>query len=287
MGIVTGLPPISLQPSPNFTPPVSERLVPSVTPTAPVPPAAAVDTATEDPSNPSTPATNGEQLEQTAARQSAEQQQEALVQAQEQQELTRLRARDREVRAHEQAHAAAGGQFACAPQFQFARGPDGKRYAVAGEVSIRLPGGSTDPQTLIAQLQTVRRAALAPANPSPQDLQVAASAQRGVAQARGQLREIAAAERNAAAAEARARQDAQAASTRRNRQEVLVAEPVNLSSRAAVSASGVPVTKVLKAFKKAEALTLDQPVLELNRNGRIIAAVGESARRGDILNIAL
>ena len=189
MGIVTGLPPISLQPSPNFTPPVSERLVPSVTPTAPVTPAAAVDTATEDPSNPSTPATNGEQLEQTAARQSAEQQQEALVQAQEQQELTRLRARDREVRAHEQAHAAVGGQFAGSPQYEFERGPDGTLYAVAGEVSIDISPVEGDPQATLEKARIVYAAALAPAEPSSQDRRVAAQALQLAQEARLELAE--------------------------------------------------------------------------------------------------
>ena len=51
--------------------------------------------------------------------------------------LNDLRARDAEVRAHEQAHLAAAGPYANgAPTFEFQTGPDGWQYAVGGEVSI-------------------------------------------------------------------------------------------------------------------------------------------------------
>eukprot|EP01026_Neomeris_dumetosa_P052371 TRINITY_DN46319_c0_g1_i8.p1 TRINITY_DN46319_c0_g1~~TRINITY_DN46319_c0_g1_i8.p1 ORF type:complete len:240 (-),score=28.68 TRINITY_DN46319_c0_g1_i8:18-737(-) len=42
-----------------------------------------------------------------------------------QREIADLSARDREVRAHEQAHAAVGGLYAGAPTYQYERGPDG------------------------------------------------------------------------------------------------------------------------------------------------------------------
>lgn len=90
-------------------------------------------------------------------------------------EIVQLAARDREVRAHEQAHVAAGGQYAGGPQYQYDRGPDGVSYAVAGEVSIDISRASTPEQT-ITKAQTVKRAALAPAEPSSQDLRVAAQA---------------------------------------------------------------------------------------------------------------
>src|SRR5680860_898722 len=53
-------------------------------------------------------------------------------------ELTDLKARDRDVRAHEAAHQAAGGQHAGAMSFTYQRGPDGAQYAVGGEVSINM-----------------------------------------------------------------------------------------------------------------------------------------------------
>ncbi len=86
-----------------------------------------------------------------------------------------LRKRDVEVRAHEAAHAAAGGALAGAASFSYQRGPDGKSYAVGGEVSVDLSPGRTPAET-IARAQRVRAAATAPAQPSAQDLQVASKA---------------------------------------------------------------------------------------------------------------
>lgn len=104
----------------------------------------------------------------------------------EQRQVSELAVRDREVRAHEQAHASVGGQFAGAPSFQFERGPDGVSYAVSGEVSID-SGRAATPEATIQKAQTVRRSALAPANPSPQDRSVAASATRLESDARSEI----------------------------------------------------------------------------------------------------
>lgn len=112
-----------------------------------------------------------------------DQQQERQAQAQ----INALKARDREVRAHEAAHASVGGQYAGAPVFQYQRGPDGRRYAVGGEVSIDASPVADNPQATIRKLETVRAAALAPADPSPQDRQVAARATALIAEARRQL----------------------------------------------------------------------------------------------------
>lgn len=104
-----------------------------------------------------------------------------------QQEITELAARDREVRAHERAHAAVGGQYAGAPSYQTTRGPDGVSYAVAGEVRIdtgKVPG---DPQASLDKALQVKAAANAPAEPSAQDRQVAAEASRMAADARAEL----------------------------------------------------------------------------------------------------
>lgn len=116
----------------------------------------------------------------------AQQRREAAQLQQEQEEIRQLAARDREVRAHEQAHAAVGGQYAGAPQYQFQRGPDGVRYAVGGEVSIDVSKAATPAET-IRKMQIVRRAALAPAEPSPQDRRVAAQAAATEAEARQDL----------------------------------------------------------------------------------------------------
>lgn len=107
---------------------------------------------------------------------------------QERQEILELAARDREVRAHEQAHAAVGGRYAGAPSYTYQRGPDGVNYAVGGEVPISLPSGGDDPEATIRAAEQVRRAALAPADPSPQDRSVAASAANLAQEARQELR---------------------------------------------------------------------------------------------------
>lgn len=93
----------------------------------------------------------------------------------EQQQVQKLKKRDSEVKAHEQAHAAVGGELAGAPQYQYTLGPDGKRYAIAGEVKIDI-SPEQDPQQTITKMEKVKRAALAPVEPSAQDLKVAAQA---------------------------------------------------------------------------------------------------------------
>lgn len=109
---------------------------------------------------------------------------------QEQLEISELSQRDREVRAHEQAHAAVGGQHAGAPTYSFKRGPDGQRYAVSGEVGIDVSTVPNDPEATLQKMEIVRRAALAPAEPSAQDLSVAATAQAQAAQARVELAQM-------------------------------------------------------------------------------------------------
>lgn len=98
-------------------------------------------------------------------------------------ELDELKARDREVRAHEAAHQAAGGQYAGAASYTFQRGPDGVQYAVGGEVSISLTPIEGNPEATIEKMRTVRAAALAPAEPSGQDRAVAAEASQILLQA--------------------------------------------------------------------------------------------------------
>lgn len=113
--------------------------------------------------------------------------QEKRQQTQEQEEIRELAIRDREVRNHERAHAAVGGQYAGAPSYQYKKGPDGVNYAVSGEVSINAGTVNNDPQATIAKAQQIRNAALAPADPSPQDRRVAANATQMELQAREEL----------------------------------------------------------------------------------------------------
>ncbi len=91
-------------------------------------------------------------------------------------QLRQLQRRDAEVRAHEQAHVSAAGSHARGgAQLSFQRGPDGRSYAVGGEVSIDT-GAERDPHRTQAKMRQVRRAALAPAEPSAQDRRIAARA---------------------------------------------------------------------------------------------------------------
>jgi len=108
----------------------------------------------------------------------------------EQRSLRDMKTRDAEVRAHEQAHvAAAGPYFRGGPTYETERGPDGKEYAVGGSVSIDSSPVKGDPEATIAKMQQVRRAALAPKDPSATDRSVAAKASAQEAKARQQLAE--------------------------------------------------------------------------------------------------
>lgn len=90
--------------------------------------------------------------------------------------IDKMAARDREVRAHEAAHAAVGGALTGGASYEFQRGPDGRMYAAGGEVSIDTGAISGDPKATIEKMQTVIAAANAPAEPSSQDRKVAAQA---------------------------------------------------------------------------------------------------------------
>ena len=105
----------------------------------------------------------------------------------EEKQINDLRQRDQEVRSHELAHAAVGGATTGAPSYSFQVGPDGKKYAVDGEVSVDLSSVSGNPRATIAKMQKVHAAALAPANPSSQDNRVAASATKKIIQAQSEL----------------------------------------------------------------------------------------------------
>ncbi|WP_044419104.1 putative metalloprotease CJM1_0395 family protein [Halarcobacter anaerophilus] len=94
--------------------------------------------------------------------------------SEEKSQLNELKAVDAKVRAHEAAHqsgpAAVGGA-----SYTYAKGPDGVMYAVAGEVPVQIET-SSEPQETISNLQGVIATALAPADPSPQDISIASKA---------------------------------------------------------------------------------------------------------------
>ena len=104
------------------------------------------------------------------------------------QEVAELKKADQEVRAHEQAHVMAGGNLVRGgATFGYKRGPDGNLYAVSGEVSIDSSPVQGDPRATIRKAEQVRKAALAPAQPSSQDRAVAAAASGMEVQAQAEL----------------------------------------------------------------------------------------------------
>lgn len=105
----------------------------------------------------------------------------------EQRQVAELAERDREVRAHEMAHVAAGaGLVTRGASYTYQTGPDGQRYAIGGEVGIDTSPGRS-PEESLSKAERIRAAALAPAEPSGQDRQVAAQASRMASDARMEI----------------------------------------------------------------------------------------------------
>ncbi|GGB48934.1 hypothetical protein GCM10011607_06610 [Shewanella inventionis] len=127
---------------------------------------------------------NTDQREQVSKQ--IEQKQQLIEQA-EAQQIAELAKRDSEVKTHEQAHAAVGGSYAQSPRYEYEKGPDGRRYAVDGEVSIDVSIVSGDPQATINKMQKVYAAAMAPVQPSMADIRVAAQALQNMNEAKQAL----------------------------------------------------------------------------------------------------
>ncbi|MEM0988238.1 MAG: putative metalloprotease CJM1_0395 family protein [Pseudomonadota bacterium] len=104
--------------------------------------------------------------------------------------VEKLQARDAEVRRHEEAHARVGGAYAGQPSYTYQQGPDGRRYAIGGSVPIDVAPIAGDPEATIAKMDIVKRAALAPAEPSSTDRRVAALADAQRREAVSELAEM-------------------------------------------------------------------------------------------------
>ncbi len=110
----------------------------------------------------------------------------------EQQQLIRqLAQRDSEVRNHERIHATVGGRYTSAPSYTYERGPDGRLYAVSGEVQIDTTPIPNNPQATLEKATMVQRAALAVPDPSPADRNAAAQARVMAAEARAEIARVA------------------------------------------------------------------------------------------------
>jgi len=140
-------------------------------------------------------------LEELQGQKASEERRRSEGQSSQSQETLRvveeLQARDGQVRAHEAAHVAAGGRYITGGiSYVFERGPDGREYAVGGEVGIDSSPIPGKPEETVAKMQIVRAAALAPADPSAADLAIAAQAAQVESEA---LAEVASARAEAAA----------------------------------------------------------------------------------------
>lgn len=111
--------------------------------------------------------------------------------AEEQRQLQQLKNRDREVRAHEQAHLAAGRELVRGgASFTYQKGPDGRQYAVGGEVTIDTSKKPNDPEHNLHKAGRIRDTALAPKDPSAQDRRVASHASQMALEAQQEILEI-------------------------------------------------------------------------------------------------
>ncbi|MBQ4431853.1 MAG: hypothetical protein II877_10145 [Synergistaceae bacterium] len=101
-------------------------------------------------------------------------------------QVRELKQIQQEVIAHEAAHQAAAGELGGSVSYTYTQGPDGQRYITGGEVPIRFKEGATPEETL-RNMQKVQAAANAPADPSGQDMKVAAKAAALAAAARREI----------------------------------------------------------------------------------------------------
>jgi hypothetical protein len=100
--------------------------------------------------------------------------------------IAELERTEREVITHEAAHQAAAGRFGGPATYSYTTGPDGRRYITGGEVQVHTPS-TNDPEEALRNARQVMRAALAPGDPSGQDIAVAAGAAAIAASARAKL----------------------------------------------------------------------------------------------------
>ncbi|MFZ2959902.1 MAG: putative metalloprotease CJM1_0395 family protein [Candidatus Ozemobacteraceae bacterium] len=73
------------------------------------------------------------------------------------------------------------------PTYEFVRGPDGKQYAVSGELPLNVEKVQGDPEATIQNAQNIRRVALSSPSPAPGDRMAAIEASRIEYEARLEL----------------------------------------------------------------------------------------------------
>ena len=96
---------------------------------------------------------------------------------------------DKRVHAHEQAHLSAASSYARGgANYDYVTGPDGNRYANSGHVNLDT-GREKTPEATIRKANIIQKAALAPADPSPADREIAANAAKMAIDAQKELAE--------------------------------------------------------------------------------------------------
>lgn len=96
-------------------------------------------------------------------------------------ELERI---DREVRDHEMAHYFTGRPYAAFPEYWFVTGPLGRQFAVSGMTRMDTSPIGGDEAATIRKLEHLKRAALAPREPSDEDRRVVTAIERLIARLR-------------------------------------------------------------------------------------------------------
>lgn len=107
---------------------------------------------------------------------------EKSLEESEQKEIKDMEKREEEVKQHEAMHKASGTPYTSAPTYEYVTGPDGKKYINGGKVNIDTSPEDT-PEETIKKARIIKKAALAPKDPSAQDRQVAAQAAQMEAEA--------------------------------------------------------------------------------------------------------
>jgi|MDSW01.1.fsa_nt_gb hypothetical protein len=105
-------------------------------------------------------------------------------------QLKRMESKADKVVAHESAHALVGGTLMLGgPAYQYEVAPNGETYEVSGQSRIDMSPVAGNPQATVAKMQQVKRAALAPLNPSGADRVVASQADQLENRARKVMKE--------------------------------------------------------------------------------------------------
>ncbi len=85
--------------------------------------------------------------------------------------IDRLKKRDSEVRTHESAHSSSPELIKIgSTQYAYTIGPDGKAYATGGKVALST-GPAKNPEQALRKAEALKNAAVAPGEPSSQDVQ--------------------------------------------------------------------------------------------------------------------